>query len=323
MEKILRVSVAIVFLVAYGSFLWASLHHIAFFFANFEPVDVDMTGSYALAISIDVTSLVLTISMMFSQRNMGKWTKIGVWGFIFGLTAFSWLVNWEYAVIFEHPQLMHVGIVSFINPILASSFAFLNLAYSVVAERFTAKVKTIAELETYAKELEDKKAVQQRIKHAKKGTGIMGFVATTYEEYQEVKERFSSHQKPEENHLKMHTNMSGKPMENDEKRVSKPDTIREGKTDTITPQTIVSCSPVSQRSLSIQEAALLLEITENRVRTLIKNKRLKVSPRNPKKILMSSIKSYQNTLVKSEKNDDQNGHHYDALNELITIASGE
>src|SRR5215472_9413485 len=103
-ENIFRFFVRLIFLFAYGAFLWASVHHIAYFYHNFEGT-ADWTGPYALAISIDVTSLVLAAGLMFFSRNM-RWHTIGAIGFfILFLTAFSWLVNWEYAARFQSSTL--------------------------------------------------------------------------------------------------------------------------------------------------------------------------------------------------------------------------
>src|SRR5258708_7590376 len=115
-----RVIIRVVFLFAYAAFLYASLRHIAFFFASFEPAGTDWTGAYALAISIDVTALILTIGVMFFKRGMPGHAIVGVWFFIVCLTGFSWLVNWEYAVQFQSSDLARAAMFQWINPILAS-----------------------------------------------------------------------------------------------------------------------------------------------------------------------------------------------------------
>jgi hypothetical protein len=97
-ETIFRAGLRVVFLFAYGAFLWASIHHVATFFDNFEPDGNDWTGSYTLAISIDATALVLTLGVMFFRKSMPGLALGVVWFFIIALTAFSWLVNWEYAM---------------------------------------------------------------------------------------------------------------------------------------------------------------------------------------------------------------------------------
>ncbi len=156
-----------VFLFAYAAFLYASLRHIAYFFASFEPAGSDWTGAYALAISIDVTALILTIGVMFFRKGMSGWALAGIWFFIFCLTAFSWIVNWEYAVQFQGQGLSKATVFQWMNPILASAFAFLNLAYSVIAELFNSKPKTAEELQRDLAELQQKSRVQSQISDLK------------------------------------------------------------------------------------------------------------------------------------------------------------
>ncbi len=156
-----------VFLFAYGAFLYASLRHIAYFFASFEPAGSDWTGAYALAISIDVTALILTIGIMFFKRGMPWHALVGVWFFIFCLTGFSWLVNWEYAVQFQGQGLSRASAFEWVNPILASAFAFLNLAYSVIAELFNSKPKTAEELQQELADIQQKSRLELQISDLK------------------------------------------------------------------------------------------------------------------------------------------------------------
>jgi hypothetical protein len=157
-EVIFRGVIRFVFLFAYGAFLWASIHHVATFFDNFEPDGNDWTGSYTLAISIDATALVLTIGVMFFRRSMPGLALGVVWFFIVALTTFSWLVNWEYAMRYQRSDLTADPLLKLLNPILASSFAFLNLAYSVVAEFFNTRKQTAEDLAQEADRLEAAKA---------------------------------------------------------------------------------------------------------------------------------------------------------------------
>ena len=158
-----RKVIRIVFLFAYGAFLYASLRHIAFFFHGFEPTATDWVGSYALAISIDATALILTIGVMFFKKGMPLHAILGVWFFIFCLTMFSWVVNWEYAVQFQGNDLSRATAFQWVNPILASSFAFLNIAYSVIAELFTSEPKTVQDLQKELADLQQKSGLQLQL----------------------------------------------------------------------------------------------------------------------------------------------------------------
>jgi Helix-turn-helix domain len=166
-EGIFRIFIRIVFLFAYGAFLSASIRHIATFFHNFEPGGNDWTGSYTLAISIDVTALVLTIGVMFFRKSMPGLALGVVWFFIIALTAFSWLVNWEYAMRYQSDDLTTDTTLKLLNPILASAFAFLNLAYSVVAEFFSTKRQTAEELAQEAERVQALAEQQRRLDAAK------------------------------------------------------------------------------------------------------------------------------------------------------------
>ncbi len=197
-----RSIIRVVFIFAYGAFLYASLRHIAYFFHSFEPAYTDWTGSYALAISIDVTALILTIGIMFFRKGMSGWALAGIWLFILGLTAFSWIVNWEYATQFQSQDLNRAADFYWLNPILASAFAFLNLAYSIVAELFNSKSESAEELKQRNDETEAKLTEKVRKSDLKKHsilTSISDIKEVAKAAFQEPKLRQELKQKPEEN----------------------------------------------------------------------------------------------------------------------------
>ncbi|GCE27289.1 hypothetical protein KDA_27730 [Dictyobacter alpinus] len=158
-----RVIIRVIFIFAYIAFLAASIRHVATFFHNFEADPNDWVNPYTLAVSIDLTALVLTVGVMFFRGNMPWYAQGFTWIFIVALTAFSWFVNWEYAMTFQGNDLRVNDTLRMLNPILASSFAFLNLAYSVVAEFFSSKNKTAAQLAAEVDELEMLEAQQVRL----------------------------------------------------------------------------------------------------------------------------------------------------------------
>lgn len=216
------VFIRIVFLFAFGAFLTASIHHIAAFFGDYEPSQVG-PQSYALAISIDGTALVLTIGVMFFADRMPWYAKGFVWFFIIGLTAFSWVVNWQYAVAFQNPN----GFTSkldpvwqSINPILASSFAFLNLAYSLVSEFFSAKKKTAVELQAELDALNETGEIERKLREKKAEISGPGFIQIVKEKAKEIKSAASEvladenasvpPQKPDQN---LQQNLASKTME--------------------------------------------------------------------------------------------------------------
>lgn len=220
--QIFSVFIRIVFLFAFGAFLTASIHHIAAFFGDYEPSQVG-PQSYALAISIDGTALVLTIGVMFFADRMPWYAKFFVWAFIIGLTGFSWVVNWQYAVSFQNPSgfTSHLDpIWQTINPILASSFAFLNLAYSLVSEFFSAKKKTAVELQAELDALNETADIEKQLREKKAEISGPGFIQIVKEKAKEIKSAASEvladenasvpPQKPEQN---LQQNPASKTME--------------------------------------------------------------------------------------------------------------
>jgi hypothetical protein len=150
---------------AFGAFLFASLPHVAYFFAAFEPEsstgrlnDYWWLVSYGLAASIDVTAFLLSLNVAIKMRQatLGlPWyqktlTALGVitthWPFILLLVGFSWLVNFEHAKQFHSAMLSAAeqvpinllfwqGKLEDLNPIIASSFPLLAVAYTGMADQ--------------------------------------------------------------------------------------------------------------------------------------------------------------------------------------------
>lgn len=164
-KKVFNITIRVVFVFAFGAFLWASLHHIATYFHNFEPAGTDWSGSYALAIGIDGTALMLTIGMMFFSEDKSRVTKVLLWVFIVLLMCFSWFVNWEYAVRYQSLDLTQNTVLTLINPIIASSFAFFNLAYSVVSELFGSRAKTPEQLQAEIDAIDARFHLEQQLKN--------------------------------------------------------------------------------------------------------------------------------------------------------------
>lgn len=169
-QSAFRVIIRVIFIFAYIAFLAASIRHVATFFHNFESDPTDWINPYTLAVSIDLTALVLTVGVMFFRGNMPWYAQTFTWLFIVALTAFSWFVNWEYAMTFQGSDLKVNDTLRLLNPILASSFAFLNLAYSVVAEFFNSRTETAAELAAKVDELELLEEQQNRLAQYKNRT---------------------------------------------------------------------------------------------------------------------------------------------------------
>ena len=187
--RFVRGLVKTVFLGCYAAFMWASIHHVAAFFENFEQNGAaDTVGSYLLAGAIDITALVTTIGVMFFRKSMPRSIQVVLWVFILGLAVYSFFINWEYASHFQNNALIlqptgqttpvydtqgtlhYVAVMTantsllYVNPALASSFTIFALIYSVVGEFFGAKAPTAEELQQRKQYLEETAPVLEDIR---------------------------------------------------------------------------------------------------------------------------------------------------------------
>lgn len=133
------------FWIAFAVFLAASIPHVAYFFASFEPSQgpegIWWWGvSYAIAISIDVT--VYLLSWTAFQRYRRYRTAKAVWQhwlLIVMCTVFSWAVNWAYAKQFHSSSMLSSAervapwLVN-VFPFMASAFPLLGIVYTMMAE---------------------------------------------------------------------------------------------------------------------------------------------------------------------------------------------
>jgi hypothetical protein len=133
------------FWIAFAVFLAASIPHVAYFFASFEPSQGPeglwwWAVSYAIAISIDVT--VYLLSWTAFQRYRRYRTPKAVWQhwlLIVMCTVFSWAVNWAYAKQFHSMTMLNAAEtaapwLTSIFPFMASAFPLLGIVYTMMAE---------------------------------------------------------------------------------------------------------------------------------------------------------------------------------------------
>ncbi|MDQ2904843.1 MAG: hypothetical protein ABI456_05650 [Ktedonobacteraceae bacterium] len=133
------------FWIAFAVFLAASIPHVAYFFASFEPSSGPegvwwWAVSYAIAISIDVT--VYLLSWTAFQRYRRYRTAKAVWQhwlLIVMCTIFSWAVNWAYAKQFHSTVMLSSAEntapwLTNVFPFMASAFPLLGIVYTMMAE---------------------------------------------------------------------------------------------------------------------------------------------------------------------------------------------
>jgi hypothetical protein len=189
-----------IFVLCYIAFMWASIHHVAAFFNDFEADSGNTWGSYLLAGAFDITALVTTIGVMFFRKSMPGWVFWIVWAFILAIAGYSFFINWEYASHYQnmmlllqpigattavydtHGALHYVPVMQintrlvWANPILASGFTIFSLIYSVIAEFFGTKAPTVEELRARKKYLEETVGVVadiRKLEEKNKGTSLL------------------------------------------------------------------------------------------------------------------------------------------------------
>ncbi len=130
------------FWLAFASFLLASISHVAYFFRAFEPQDSSWywwAVAYAIAVSIDITIFLLSLTVAeLRGRKVSNWVVTSVWIFIVALAGLSWFINWEYAFQFTSSMLNRPAgspFVGMINPIIASCFQALAIAYTWISDK--------------------------------------------------------------------------------------------------------------------------------------------------------------------------------------------
>ncbi|MFL5705817.1 MAG: hypothetical protein ACJ8AG_23755, partial [Ktedonobacteraceae bacterium] len=172
------------FWFGFAVFLSASIPHLAAYYRHFDP---NATGwpdfaywiiSYLIAIVIDVTDLLVSIAVLKEiNRGTPKRRLIGYWAFIVFVMALSWLVNWQYNIVYgtqafaraDSQQIFGI-LVGSVNPIIGSAFQMLLLVYTAMAHKFAEKPvkKTAEQLRQEADELEQVAMQQARIDAVKK-----------------------------------------------------------------------------------------------------------------------------------------------------------
>jgi hypothetical protein len=104
--KLVRGLVKTIFVGCYVAFMWASIHHVAAFFNDFEADTGNTWGSYLLAGAFDITALVTTMGVMFFRKSMPGWVFWIVWAFILAIAGYSFFINWEYASHYQNLALL-------------------------------------------------------------------------------------------------------------------------------------------------------------------------------------------------------------------------
>jgi hypothetical protein len=149
---------------AFLAFLVASLPHVAYFFASFEPQDTPGTVSewwwivsYLIAGVINITEFLLSIKFARELHNATyglPWYQrflpvlgcvLKFWPFILIISGFSWAANLQHAREFHSlmlsaaesegvtiPFMPYIKTWGDLNPYIVSAFPILNIAYTLM-----------------------------------------------------------------------------------------------------------------------------------------------------------------------------------------------
>jgi hypothetical protein len=166
--------------LAFLVFLVASLPHVAYFFAAFEPQNADGTLSdwwwfvaYLIAGAINITEFLLSIKFARELRNATyglPWYQkflpilgcvLKFWPFILLISGFSWAANLQHAREFHSDMLTTAESVSVtipfmpyihtwgdLNPYIVSAFPILNIAYTLMFDSSRHESDTHLQAET-------------------------------------------------------------------------------------------------------------------------------------------------------------------------------
>jgi hypothetical protein len=251
-SELLSGFIKFVFILCYIAFMWASIHHVATYFGNFEANGSDVVGSYLLAGAFDVTALVTTIGVMFFRKNMPRHVQWIIWAFIIALAGYSMFINWEYAMHYQNsalilqptgattavydshgvlhyvPVMRENTVLLFLNPILASGFTIFSLIYSIIAEFFGTKLPSVDELKARKEYLEETVGLNESIKQLEGKSKGKGIIQTAKEKALEMKNAAAEVLSTDENTVK-------------EDSLLEQETDQEGETETVE----TTASPVS------------------------------------------------------------------------------
>lgn len=353
MKKVSRVTYWF-FWFAFGAFLSASIPHVAYFFRAFEPQTGGLDTlwwvvSFAIAGSIDITIFLLSVTVANMHRAHRPGALVAsVWLFIIGLAALSFYINAKYAQHFTDAGMISptsvslpwAGTIPDINPLIASMFQVLAIAYTWIADKIVSDEKPVTadELKAQADELEKIAQEKKRIAQAKRGLteetgGLIGGIGNTLRRAK--MEAIALKNAGKEQGING-SNLPDKEQDNPvitpaSEQVKTDDTEQEaapiipvmidenaGNREQVTsPQIaltpdllpvlnaypdISSWLATGQKTATINDVASALNVSVKLVSNRVKDNTLKHAPRNDKLILITSVIAWAKILLTSNQN---------------------
>lgn len=313
------------FWFAFAAFLAASIPHVAYFFRSFEPGASEQEPywwvvAYAIAISIDVTIFLLSLTVaQMQRRRAARGVILSVWAFVLGLVLLSWYINYQYAQQFASPSMLShaptlkVALIGNIDPLIASMFQVLALAYTWIADKIAAEEpeKSAQDLEREAEELARKLAAKQRmatLKDQQKGQRVRSLIAIAREVKRELLPApseppagtgFDAQTEGPEEPLREvvevpHIEALGSETGSDASGEALPATLER-----LHP-TLASWRTAGRRTATIKEVARATGYSEKWIRNRIDKRLLKVHSRNRNLVLIESLITWLNSVQPEE-----------------------
>ena len=331
------------FWFAFAAFLSASIPHVAYFFRAFEPQnagqDLIWWGvSFAIAISIDITIFLLSVTVAELQRRGAAGSLIvSVWMMLLGLTVLSWYINYTYAQHFQTRAMVsstplplpRLGTIADINPLIASMYQVLVIAYTWIADKIAQdeQPQTAAQVKAEADEVEQLLAQRKRLAAIKQESQLGGIgsflkqVKTTVKDVLKDEQTEPQHERKTDGTETL-TRGEGNDQNDDGEPVSsggKTDeqslpsgTVEPGKTDVKGDEQelqnggVTSTHPLfaevvqaypetalwlatGQRTVTIEQIMDATKISKRRIRNRVNDGTLKRSPRNANRIVIMSV----------------------------------
>jgi hypothetical protein len=313
------------FWFAFAAFLAASIPHVAYFFRAFEPSGSGLEPywwavAYAIAVSIDVTIFLLSLTVaQMQRRRAARGVILSVWAFVLALVLLSWYINYQYAQQFASPSMLshtptiRLAVIGNIDPLIASMFQVLALAYTWIADKIAEEEpeKTARDLEQEAEELARKLSAKQHIaalKDQQKGQRVKSLIATARDIKRELLPSTSEPPKgtPPEGQVEQpdeqHVEVSEVPPV--EPAGSRRGTYPPSDPDTMTlisrSPTIAAWLSAGRRTATIKEVAKATGYSEKWIRNRIDKHLLKVHSRNRNLILIESLLAWLHSVQREE-----------------------
>ena len=280
--------------------------------------------------------LVYVLNNVLASQLKSSQAFLWTWLFILALTAYSWFINWEYARQFQSTMLANVQGVELnflfftrqvrdINPILASMVQVLALAYTWISDKIAANEKelTAAQLKAKADELEAVQKEKTRIKAITKGKtkeATLGVIDSGFDVFHHLKKKLAKEQEDDQQHVTPLAeqasstehkagpdeaiNTGSISLEQDGSSVDQSPTDKAEDRPEHAQPTQAYFGSIGRSTVSIEEAAKLLQLSINSTKRLRKEGTLKTASRNQERITIASIKAYDEKRARRHQKDN-------------------